>query len=57
MTAQEGEVQRQVKQAGGTWDATHRVWKGSDENVRELGVEDRIVVSDNGRGHEHGESL
>lgn len=46
VAADEHRVQRQVRQAGGTWDRTQKVWHLTYDKVRELGLEDRLVVSD-----------
>jgi hypothetical protein len=45
VTASERSLQRQVRQAGGTWDATQKVWYLAYEQVKELGLEDRIVLA------------
>lgn len=44
VTADEYGIQRQVRQAGGTWDHQRKVWHITYEKVRELGLEERIVV-------------
>jgi hypothetical protein len=41
--AQEGEVQRQVRRAGGKWNRLKRVWEIRYDRVKELGLEARIV--------------
>jgi hypothetical protein len=45
VAASERSLQRQVRQAGGTWDATQKVWYLAYEQVVELGVDDRIVLA------------
>lgn len=45
VAASEGRLQRQVRQAGGTWDAVHKVWYLPYAQIRELDLEDRIVMA------------
>ncbi|MGH8071734.1 MAG: hypothetical protein ACRERE_42165 [Candidatus Entotheonellia bacterium] len=39
---QEVSLQRQVKQAGGRWNPTRRVWESRRDQAVKLGVQDRI---------------
>ncbi len=45
VAARESAIQRKVKEAGGIWDAHHKVWRLVYEQVMHLGLEDRIVGS------------
>ena len=40
------ESRRRVKAAGGRWDSKPQVWRLVYEKVRELGLTDRIVETD-----------
>ena len=44
IAASEHALQRQVRQAGGTWDATRKVWYLAYEQVMELDLDDRIIM-------------
>ncbi|MDY0096128.1 MAG: hypothetical protein RBT80_25805 [Candidatus Vecturithrix sp.] len=52
VTAHEWTLQRQLRQAGGRWDAHQKVWNLPYEKVVELGLEERIVMLDSAGGHE-----
>ncbi len=43
VTAAESSLQRQVRQAGGRWDAGQKVWYLAYEQIKELDLEDRIL--------------
>lgn len=43
VAANEQTIQRQVREAGGTWDARQKVWRLTYEQIVRLELEDRIV--------------
>lgn len=45
VSAREGVMRQQVKQAGGTWDPQRKLWNLPYEKVVELGLEERMEVS------------
>lgn len=57
VTADERGIQRQIRQAGGTWDAHQKVWHVTYETVMELGLEERIVVLAPPDRNKHDESI
>ncbi len=40
---QEYDVQKRIREAGGTWNRQRKVWELRDDRVLELGLQDRLV--------------
>lgn len=57
VAADEHGIQRQIRQAGGSWDAHRRVWHVTYETVVKLGLEERIVVLKHAAGNSDGQSI